>query len=215
MPDVRRLFSTPFALEMVEDPALIESLRAAIAAERERDPTGVSQSNLGGWHSNAAMLDWAGDPAKQLAVKAIGVADTLTIDRRSPDKSRYGWAAEMWANVSGRGHANQYHVHPGCYWSAVFYVDDGYGGSDDPALGGELQLQDPRMPAVRMAAPDLAMRDADGTIQHSELTVRPKTGLLVLFPAWLQHAVRAYDGAGERITVAINLIAALKPPAAG
>lgn len=215
MADVRRLFSTPFALEMVEDPKLLEDLRAVVAAERTRDPAGVVHSNIGGWHSNTAMLEWGGRPAKRLAQKAVTMADTLTIDRRSPERSRFGWAAEMWANVATRGSSNQYHVHPGCYWSAVFCLDDGYGGSEDAALGGELQLQDPRMPAVRMAAPDLAMREADGTLQHSELTVRPRTGLLVVFPAWLQHAVRPYQGDGERMTIAINLIATLRSARAG
>lgn len=213
--DVRRLFSTPLAIEMVDDAALHAELRTAIVAERTRDPAGIVQSNLGGWHSNTGMLEWGGEPAKVLAKRAVAMADRLTVDRKSPDASRFGWAAEMWANVCARGHANQYHVHPGCYWSAVFYLDDGYGGSDDPALGGELQLQDPRMPAVRMAAPDLVMREADGSMQHNELTVRPRTGLMVLFPAWLQHAVRPYLGGGERVTIAINLVAAPRRPAAG
>ena len=79
----------------------------------------------------------------------------------------------MWANVCTRGHANQFHVHPGSFWSAVYYLDDGYGGSEDPALGGELQLLDPRMPAVAMASPELAFREPDGAIQHAELTLRP------------------------------------------
>lgn len=213
--DVRRLFSTPLALEMMGDAELIAALRGAISDERERDPAGIALSNLGGWHSNTAMLRWGGAPAKRLVQQASAMADALTIDRKSPDASRYGWVAEMWANVSARGHANQYHVHPGCYWSAVYYLDDGYGGSDDTSLGGELLLQDPRMPAIRMAAPDLVMRGADGQMQHNELTVRPKTGLLALFPSWLQHAVNPYNGDGERVTVAINLLAAPKRAAAG
>lgn len=215
MADVRRLFSTPFAIETVDEASLIHSLRAAVAAERERDPVGISHSNLGGWHSNMEMLAWAGEPARLLSERAIGLADSLTIDRGSPEASRYRWMAEMWANVSGRGHANQFHIHPGSFWSAVFYLDDGYGGSSDPALGGELQLLDPRMPGVCMAAPELAMRDADGSIQHSELTLRPQTGVLVLFPAWLQHAVRPFNKDGERITIAINLKAVKSAPADG
>jgi uncharacterized protein (TIGR02466 family) len=214
MTDVRRLFSTPFALEKVDDPSLITALRSAIAAERARDPAGVARSNIGGWHSNDQMLEWGGEPARKLAAIAMGVADTLTVDRQHPEDSRYGWRAAMWANISARGHANQYHVHPGCFWSAVFYLDDGYSGSDDPSLGGELQLQDPRM-AVRMTGQELATRDSDGTIQYPDLALRPKTGLLVLFPSWLEHAVRTFNANGERITVAINLIAIVKPPGDG
>jgi uncharacterized protein (TIGR02466 family) len=211
MADVRCLFSTPFALEMVDDPALLDALRRAISAERRRDAAGVRVSNLGGWHSNTRMIEWGREAARALAGKAMAMADALTVDVQSPQASRYGWHAEMWANVGGKGSANQYHTHPGSYWSAVAYVDDGYAGSDDPALGGELQLLDPRMPMVRMTAPELRLKDADGNPQPSEIAVRPRTGLIVLFPSWLQHGVRPFDGPGTRVSVALNLVAALKP----
>ncbi|MEC8179781.1 MAG: TIGR02466 family protein, partial [Pseudomonadota bacterium] len=116
----------------------------------------------------------------------------------------------MWANVSGKGHANQYHAHPGSYWSAVAYVDDGYNGSEEATLGGELQLLDPRMPMIRMTAPDLFLTDGQGSGQPNEYLHRPSTGEIVLFPSWLQHAVRPFHGSGTRISIAINLIAARK-----
>lgn len=89
------------------------------------------------------------------------------------------------------------------------YLDDGYDGSDDPALGGELQLLDPRMPMIRMTAPDLRLAGEDGQPQHNEISIRPRTGMIVLFPSWLQHAVRPFHGEGTRISIAINLIPAL------
>ena len=205
MADVRHLFSTPFAIETVDDASLAAGLRQAIAAERARDPAGITHSNFGGWHSNMDMFTWGGAPARELARHAIGLAERLTIDRGSPESSRYRWRVEMWANQCTRGHANQFHIHPGNFWSAVYYLDDGYGGSNDPALGGELQLIDPRMAMAGMAYPELAFREPDGTMQHAELTLRPKAGVMVMFPAWLQHGVRPYRGDGERISIALNL----------
>lgn len=210
MTDTRRLFSTPFMVDQLQSAEGLRELREAIETEHARDAQGMQISNIGGWHSNTAMLDWGGEAARALAHKAMTMADALTVDIQSPDERRYGWHPEMWANVSGRGHANQYHFHPGSFWSAVAYVDDGYEGSDDHALGGELQLLDPRMPMVRMTAPDLRLRDADGQVQHNELAIRPRSGLIVLFPSWLQHGVRAFNGQGTRISIAINLIAAPK-----
>jgi len=40
--------------------------------------------------------------------------------------------------VNRSGHGNEYHSHPGSYWSGVYYVDDG-GIAADPSLGGELE----------------------------------------------------------------------------
>ena len=56
-----------------------------------------------------------------------------------------------------------------------------------------------------MLAPELAFAMPGGqSIGASEL-VRPKSGLLLIFPSWLSHAVRPYCGEGVRISIAINM----------
>ena len=207
MADIRRLFATPFALEMVSDAIDLGSLRDAIDAERGRDPEGLARSNIGGWHSARTMLEWGGSPAQALGDRVAAVADTMTLNALEPAATIHRWKAEMWANVAAAGDLHQYHVHPGCVWSAVAYLDDGYDGSADPALGGELTLMDPRMPQIRMNAPHLRLREADGSEQPVEPFIRPRTGLMVVFPAWLSHAVRPFRGPGTRISVAVNLMA--------
>jgi len=211
MSETRHLFATPFVIDRLQSAEGLHVLRESILAERARDEAGVQISNLGGWHSNTHMTEWGGEAARALAYKAMTMADEATGHAVPEDASEYSWVPEMWANVSGRGNANQYHTHPGSFWSAVAYVDDGYEGSTDPALGGELQLSDPRMPMVRMTAPDLRLKDQAGIAQKSEPIMRPTTGLIVMFPSWLQHAVRPFHGAGTRISIAINLIPARKP----
>ena len=212
MAQTHQLFSTPFVVDQLQSEAGMAVLRQAIETEQARDAAGVSISNLGGWHSNTQMIDWGGEAARALAYKAMQMADASTLDVKSPQNSRFGWVPEMWANVSKKNNANQYHTHPGSFWSAVAYIDDGYAGSDDPKLGGELQLLDPRMPMIRMTAPDLRLLDANGAAQQNEVSIRPKTGMIVMFPSWLQHAVRPFHGEGTRISIAINLVPAMKAP---
>jgi uncharacterized protein (TIGR02466 family) len=204
------LFGTPFVIDRLQSAEGIQALKEAILAERARDPDGLHISNVGGWHSDTRMLEWGGEAARALAYKAMTLADEATIDVRSPDIRRYDWMPDMWANVSGTGNANFHHTHPGSFWSAVAYIDDGYEGSSDPALGGELQLLDPRMPMIRMTAPDLRIKDGSGKAMDNEPKLRPSTGMIVMFPSWLQHAVRAFHGSGTRISVAINLIPAVR-----
>lgn len=208
MAETRFLFPTPFVIDRLQSPEGIKVLREAILAEKERDTSGVQISNIGGWHSNTKMIEWGGEAARALAHKAMTMADEAMVNIGAKQGREYGWVPEMWANVSGKGHANQYHTHPGAYWSAVAYIDDGYEGADDPALGGELQLLDPRMPMVRMAAVDFRLKDQNGQAQNNEPKMRPTTGLIVMFPSWLQHSVRAFHGEGTRISIAINLIPA-------
>ncbi len=210
MAEVRNLFATPFVVDRLQSAEGLRILRSSIEAEMARDAKGVSISNVGGWHSNTRMLEWGGEAAKALVFKAMTLADERTLDIKSTEESRFGWIPEMWANVSRKGSSNQYHTHPGSYWSAVAYIDDGYDGDDNPALGGELQLLDPRAPLTQMAAPDLRLLDDTGNPLSPEISVRPQSGMIVLFPSWLQHAVRPFHGEGTRISIAINLVAAMK-----
>jgi hypothetical protein len=56
-----------------------------------------------------------------------------------------------------------------------------------------------------MHAPALKFAGDDGQSAGSAQTIRPKPGLMVLFPSFLLHAVRPYRGQGLRISIAFNL----------
>ena len=99
---------------------------------------------------------------------------------------------------------DRFHTHPGAYWSASYYVDDG-GAAKNPELGGEFEIQDPRGVAPAMLAPDLAVAMPGGQSVGASELVGPRPGMMLIFPSWLSHAVRPYHGDGVRISVAINL----------
>ena len=207
------LFETPLVFAEVQDAAeLNRGLIAAIEQRRVADPQGVAISNVLGWHSDTDMLEWAGEPAHRLMDAVIGIANRYTQDIAGKGRRRFMWIPEMWANVSGNGAANQLHSHPGSFWSAVYYVDDGYGGSADRRLGGELEIEDPRTPMINMEAPDLRFREAKGAepVTHEAL-IRPATGRLLMFPGWLRHAVKPYSGDRVRVSIAMNLTAMRVP----
>ena len=201
--DLVPLFATPVAIADLADAARLNAgLRAAIDARRA-ECAGTRHSNLGGWQSDWEMARWGGDAAQTLLDAARGIASRITADRTGR-RVDIVWKANMWANVNRRGDANEFHAHPGSFWSAVYYVDDGGIGAD-PALGGELEFMDPRGPGPAMYAPHLAFATPGGLSVGSNETVSPKTGRLVMFPAWLLHQVRPYRGDAERISVALNL----------
>lgn len=199
------MFATPvYVVGMPDAVAMNRELLERIVQHRD-DAAGVSKSNLGGWQSDIDMLSWGGPPARALADRVIAACDTVT---RSVGTDRpVTWEPEMWANVNRSGDSNQSHWHPGSYLSFVYYVDDGYAGSGDKALGGELVFVDPRMPFLRMRTPYLRTRNANGAIEEHETWIRPYSGLLIGFPSFMPHSVRPYRGSGARISIAINLAA--------
>ena len=60
-------------------------------------------------------------------------------------------------------------------------------------------------PGPAMYAPQLAFAMPGGLSVGANETVPPRTGRLVMFPAWLLHQVRPYRGGAERISIAFNL----------
>ncbi|MGI3898971.1 MAG: TIGR02466 family protein [Janthinobacterium lividum] len=198
---VRGLFATPVAaLEVPEAARINAALSAAVLERRDRHPS-IQASNAGGWHSDRDIMDWGGPAVAEIIELAKGVAAQLTADRAG-QPIRPAWKVSAWANVNTAGHANVAHYHAGAFWSGTYYVEDG-GCAADPSLGGEFEMLDPRGPGPGMYAPQLKFTGDGGSVGGAE-TIRPKPGLLILFPSWLLHQVRPYRGTGTRISLAFN-----------
>jgi len=201
--EVRAYFATPIILGTVPDAQALSAELRRVILERERTTPGVEHSNLGGWQSDTDFTEWCGPAGRRLLDGASAIATRLTCDRLGKPVA-VSWRTNAWANINRRDHGNEFHTHPGSFWSGTYYVDDG-GIGDDPALGGEFEMQDPRGVAPAMYAPHLAFAVPGGQSVGASELIRPRSGMLVLFPAWLSHAVRPYRGQRERISVAFNL----------
>ena len=200
---IRQLFPTPIAVLAVPDADKINDALEALIFEREKAVPSVHHSNWGGWQSPTDFPDWCGDAGKSVLTIARQMATNLTCDRLGKPVP-INWRLNAWANVNRLGQGNEFHTHPGAFWSATYYVRDGGAGAD-PSLGGEFEIQDPRGVGPAMLAPDLAIRTPGGQSIGASEVVRPVAGNLVMFPSWLSHGVRPYSGKDTRISIALNL----------
>ena len=200
--EIRSYFATPVVVATLPDAEALNLELGRIILEREQKEAGVQHSNLGGWQSSWDFEAWGGAAAKRLLDAARELATRMTSDRAGRPV-RLAWRCNAWANVNRRGHGNEFHTHPGAYWSGTYYVDDG-GIGEDHALGGEFEIQDPRGVAPAMYAPHLGFAMPGGQSAGASELIFPKSGQLILFPSWLQHAVRPYQGDRLRISVAFN-----------
>jgi len=201
--EVAPLFATPVAVVDVPDATTLNAELRRVILEQEKASPGTQHSNLGGWQSSWDMERWGGAPVARLLDVARGVVNGLTCDRQGRAVT-IAWKANIWANVNRAGHGNEFHFHPGSFWSGVYYVEDGGIGAD-PSLGGELEFMDPRGATPAMYAPHLAWTVPGGRSMGACETIPPRAGRMVLFPAWMLHAVRPYRGSAERISIAFNL----------
>ncbi|MBT7761011.1 MAG: hypothetical protein HN732_27000, partial [Rhodospirillaceae bacterium] len=118
------LFPTPVVqADLPYATRINEDLRAVIEARMVSHPS-TAHSNLGGWQSSWDLADWGGAAAHEVLEHAKTVAGRMTCDRQGK-AVQVDWQLNAWANVNGPGHGNEFHTHPGSFWSGTYYVDDG------------------------------------------------------------------------------------------
>ena len=113
------------------------------------------------------------------------------------------WSLQGWANVNRLGDYHDSHNHPHAYLSGTYYVKV---PSGSPEIGrrrdrrsGCISFYDPRG-AVNMTA----VRN-DPYIE-AEHTIRPRPGLILLWPAFLHHFVHPNLSAETRVSISYNVV---------
>lgn len=100
-----------------------------------------------------------------------------------------------WANVLAKGAAHRTHSHPNNFLSGVYYVRTRLGADT-------INFHEPRSQSG-IIRPPVAELTAENTDQ---VVVRVKNGMLLVFPAYLQHSVDANASAEERVSISFNVM---------
>jgi uncharacterized protein (TIGR02466 family) len=100
-----------------------------------------------------------------------------------------------WATVLATGAAHRVHHHPNNYLSGVYYLRTHPGGDT-------INFHDPRSQTGIIRPPVVALT-AENTDQ---VVVKIQNGMLLIFPAFLQHSVDANASAEERVSVSFNIM---------
>jgi uncharacterized protein (TIGR02466 family) len=113
------------------------------------------------------------------------------------------WNLQGWANVNRLGDYHDPHNHPHSYLSGTYYVSV---PDSDPAIGtrrdvrsGCITFYDPRTAANMNAI----RRDPN---IEAEFTVKPRGGLILLWPAFLTHFVHPNLCDEPRISISFNVV---------
>ena len=195
------LFESPLFLSL---PKGTEDLRRALRDQILRDTKtrpGVQRSNIGGWHSPPDLFERP-EPCFT-ALKALIFESFQQVLREQaqargraiPSDLRVG--GQAWSMVMESGHYSAPHHHGDAQWASVFYVDAGDAPATPASPAGMLTFLDPR--GGRMGPDPLDLFEV-------RQDLRPKDGLLLFFPAWLQHHVHPYAGTRPRVSVSSNLL---------
>jgi len=199
-PELSSAFGTPISLRTVPSAATLNpGLERAILARAQRGEANRI-SNVGGWQSLPDFLDWPEPEIKLFtgemdrAIQQIAALPAMLARQAEPPRVRY--SAYGWANINRPGDYNMFHLHPGNHWSVVYYVATGTLNPDTP-MNGRIELRDPRPAATFTRMP--------GFNSGQPMLIRPQAGMMLVFPAWIEHGVHPFYGEGHRISIAINV----------
>ena len=112
------------------------------------------------------------------------------------------WSIQAWPNINRFGDYHDPHNHPHCYLSGTYYLKVPNGqeiGSRKDLRPNQITFYDPR-PGVNMGS---IAKDPN---IDPEFTVHPEPGILMLWPAFLNHFIHPNLTKQTRISISFNII---------
>ena len=159
---------------------------------KKKDPEGVIKSNLKGWHSK--NFDIKDDEPKNF-IEAIKKNINEAINDMGWDLTNQEVTlSNMWAIINKKGAMNQKHSHSNSDLSAAYYVTAKEGC-------GDIVFYDPR-PGKVYKHP---LANKPNLLNAVNNGVKPKAGMLVLFPSYLEHSVNPNTSDHERVVISFNI----------
>lgn len=186
-------FSTPIWASKIKEfeKTNIEMLNYINNLKKD-DPAGILKSNFKGWHSKDFKLKDE-QPAKFISVIKENINTSLN-DMNWDINLQSVKIQNMWAIINKEGAWNQKHQHGNSDLSAAYYVS----ASDNC---GDIVFYDPRPARVYKHPIAKSPNNLNATVN----SIKPKPGLLVLFPSYLEHSVNPNLSNEERVVISFNL----------
>ncbi|HUN27133.1 MAG TPA: putative 2OG-Fe(II) oxygenase [Steroidobacteraceae bacterium] len=218
-PDVINMFAVPFAFSRYPQPASLNAaLRAYFLAQagggKAANPRPLTYRNDALFESHFNLFREA-DPAVQelkrfcwdqllAVIGKLNGYDVATL-------SRLQIYNDCWFHVTRRGGFFGLHNHPNASWSGVYCVESGK-SDPDKKMSGVLSFVNPTISSAMHMDAGIARMQLPYGAHVANFSL--EAGQLVIFPSWVLHDVKPFEGDGERITVAFNCWFTLPDPPA-
>jgi uncharacterized protein (TIGR02466 family) len=158
-----------------------------VLAMRAATPKPAGRTVRQGWNSvDMSVLERAELASLRQVIRAACTA--ALAEMGAADRP---FQLQSWINLHDRGGFNFLHMHELSLLSGSFYLQV-------PPGSGDFVFRDPR--------PGVLHGWVKGGVPngHGDVHLAPSTGLLVLFPCWLEHYVEPHEADEPRITIAFN-----------
>jgi uncharacterized protein (TIGR02466 family) len=210
MPEILPFFAVPFGFAKLDDcDALNAELRALLLARNAEggahaNPRPLTQRNAQVFESNFDLFRSPERCLQQLKEFCWSHLLRMIRDLNGYDEAtmrRLAIYSDAWFHVTRRGGFFGVHNHPNSSWSGVYCVDAGRHDPDKRDSGLTTFINPMLIAAMHL---DAANAKLAGAFASGVRQLRLEPGQLVLFPSWVLHDVKPFEGEGERITIAFN-----------
>jgi uncharacterized protein (TIGR02466 family) len=221
MAEIVPFFATPFVFSRLQDPETLNGELRALFLEREAEgashanPRPITQRNASTFESRFELFRDPAPPLQKLKEFCFSEMLRAICELNGYDaatRSQLLIYNDAWFHISRRGGFFGLHNHPNASWSGVYCVEPGRSDADRKDSGA-LCFVNPMLQASMHL--DAGNARFSGAFAGGIRSLRMEAGQLVLFPSWVLHDVKPFEGDGERITVAFNCWFGLKDPAKG
>lgn len=179
----------PVPIKIVELSDIDNESLIDYAYNLKQNDNGRTVSNKGGWQSNNINFDNVSGLMTTIMSHMAGYCATLNVK-----EDCYLSYTNTWININSKHSYNIPHLHSG-FISGVYYMQAAKGM-------GDLVLHNPDK------TKDLLWNQEWFKELNNEncgtFHITPKSGLLVLFPAWLEHSVEMNTFDEDRISLSFN-----------
>lgn len=155
---------------------------------------GNKLSNKGGWQSK--NLNFNENLEINKLITEIENRSLEILKKYDLNKNYKIFVQNIWININKKGDFNIPHLHPGSFFSGVFYVNCNENSGnivfENPALTFEYFISNKEI-------------EKNNNYNSGRMFHTPQNNKLVIFPGYLNHYVEPNQNDEERISISFNL----------
>ena len=186
-------FSTPIWTSEIDDyQSINKELLKYIYDEKNSDPTGKRKSNVDGWHSKE--FEMSNLKLKNFLEAINSKIKDAILDMGWDINNQVVRITSMWSIINKKNSFNERHHHGNSDLSAAYYVN-----ADTES--GDIVFYDPRQSFTFSHPENSKINNLNAQIK----SINPKSGMLVLFPSYLDHSVNPSKSEKDRVVISFNV----------
>jgi len=217
---IRNIFGYPITQIPLEQN--LEKLLEFAYGTREKNPEGGKYTNHGGWHSNPiestirdnyakySLAGGEGNSNKEFVSLNASIQQQVKIYHKEFFKTTEfhrnyePLISDIWLNINGKNHWNDWHIHPEGIFSGTFYIQH------DSDKNGDIVFKNPlesKLEYLKLSHNlDRRYVKKYDDLLSKEIRITPEPNMLLMFPSWLHHKVTENLGNNERISLSFDTI---------